>query len=283
MNIASIDLNLFVAFDALLEERNLTRAAARVGLSQPGMSNALARLRALFGDPLFTRTARGMTPTPRATQLGGAVRGALAQLRVALSGPQGFDPSTSLRSFRLATIDYAEMLLLGPALRQVHKTAPGVQIKVRRLDRLFLPPEDDLRAGVIDAAIGFFADSSAVEPGAHMQDLLREDNVCIARKGHPLLRGRLTAARLSEAAQVGIFYRPETRGLIDNAMAGPGLSRRLQATSPHFLTVPLSSGRLRSDRLCSGRPRLPLPQDAAAAGRAPSHPAAAVSSSPGVA
>ena len=238
MNIASVDLNLLVAFEALLDERNVTRAAALVGLSQPGFSNALTRLRALFGDPLFTRGIRGMTPTPRALQLAGPVRGALAQLRSAFAGPRGFDPSISARSFRLATMDYAELLLLGPVLRRIQHVAPRIQLLVRRLDRLFLAPEDDLRAGAIDAAVGFFADASAVEPGTHLHDLLVEPNVCIARKGHPLFRRKFTPEAFAAAAQLGVFYRFESRGLIDNILAGSGLGRHLQATAPHFLTIP---------------------------------------------
>jgi DNA-binding transcriptional LysR family regulator len=238
MNISSVDLNLLVVFEALLEQRNVTRAAKQVGLSQPAVSNALARLRDLLGDRLFTRTAHGMQPTARAAQLAGPVRSALAQLRGALAGPPGFDPSTSARSFRLAAMDYAEMLLLGGLLRRIHTAAPGVQIFVRRLERLFLPPEEDLRAGTIDAAIGFFAGASAVEPGTHMHDLMEEPNVLMARRGHPLLRGQLRVEQFAAAAQIGVFYRLESRGLIDNVLAGAGLGRTLQSTSPHFLTVP---------------------------------------------
>jgi DNA-binding transcriptional LysR family regulator len=222
----------------MLEERNVTRAASRVGLSQPGLSNALGRLRELLGDPLFVRTGRGMAPTSRALEMAGPVRSALAQLRTTLSGARGFAPSTSSRIIRLATIDYAEMLLLGGVLLRFEREAPRMQLLVRRLPRLFQAPEAELRSGEVDAALGFFPDSSAVEPGTHVLNLLTEENVCIARRGHPILKGRLTAARFASAPQIGIFYRFESRGLIDNVLAESGLSRKLQATAPHFLTVP---------------------------------------------
>lgn len=238
MNLASVDLNLLVAFEALLEERHVGRAARRVGLSQPAMSNALARLRGQFGDVLFTRSRDGMLPTARALELARPVQEGLAHLRTAVAGPAKFEPATSNRTFRLAMIDYAEMRLLGPLLELVVRQAPGVQVQVRRLERIFIPPEPELRAGSFDVAIGFFPDASAVESDTHVQDLFAEENVCIARRGHPLLRRGLRAKEFAAAPQVGIFYRAETRGLVDARLAEEGLKRRLSATTPHFLTVP---------------------------------------------
>lgn len=233
-----MNLNLLLAFEALLEERSVSRAAARIGLSQPAMSNALARLRAVFADPLFTRTARGMTPTARALELAGPVRGGLAQLRGALAARPRFDPAVSTRSFRLAMTDYAELLLLGPLLRRIQRSAPELQILVRRPERIFIPPEAELRAGTFDAAIGFFPEASALEPGTYSRDLFVEENVCLARRGHPLMRRRFTLRQFASARHVAVFYRADSRGLIDNILAGHGLRRRLQAATPHFLTVP---------------------------------------------
>jgi DNA-binding transcriptional LysR family regulator len=238
VNITAVNLNLLVVFEALYEERSVSRAAARVGLSQPALSNALARLRDTFDDSLFTRTRRGMAPTPRAVELAAPVRAGLAQLRAAVAGPPAFDPASSARTFRVACTDYAEMLFAGPLLARVHRAAPEVQIVIRRLDRIFAAPEADLRAGAVDAAIGFFQDASALEPSTRVRELFAEENVCIARRGHPLLRSRLTAQRFAEAPQAGIFYQAETRGMVDNVLAAEGLRRRLQATTPHFLAAP---------------------------------------------
>jgi DNA-binding transcriptional LysR family regulator len=237
VNIASIDLNLLVAFEALLDERGVSRAAARVGLSQPAMSNALARLRALFGDPLFQRTAGGMIPTPRAEQLRGPVRAGLAQLRHALEGESGFEPATSARRFRLAATDYAEWMLMGPLMEALGRMAPGVQIQVRRLDRLFVAPEAALRAGEIDLAIGFFPDARSLEPGSLSETLLEENNVVVARLGHPLFRRTLTLEAFASARHAAVIYRPEPWGLIDTELAARGQRRQMQLAAPHFLTV----------------------------------------------
>jgi len=232
-----MDLNLLLILEALLEERNVTRAAARVGLSQPAASNALSRLRATFRDPLFRRTAAGMSATPRAMELAAPVRTALAQIRAALAESAGFDPSASARSFRLGMTDYAELVLLGPLLSRISHDAPDVQILVRRLDRIFIPPESELRDDVIDAAIGFFPEADSLEPDTRSHELYSEKNVCIARKGHPILSGALTPRRFAAAGHVGVFYRNEARGLVDSALASHGLRRKLRATTPHFLSA----------------------------------------------
>lgn len=238
MNIASINLNLLLAFEALLEERNVSRAAARVGLSQPAMSSALGRLREIFADQLLIRTGRGMTPTPRALELIGPLRSGLSQLRGALGDRPVFDPTLSPRSFQVAMSDYTELLLVGPLLRRVTRSAPAVQIFVRRLERIFNPPEKALRTGTFDAAIGFFPEATALEPGTRSLDLYVEENVCIARRGHPLMKRRFTLRQFAEASHVGVFYRSDTQGMIDNVMAGHGLRRKLRATTSHFLSAP---------------------------------------------
>ena len=134
--------------------------------------------------------------------------------------------------------DYAELLLLGPLLRRIQHRAPEVQILVRRVDRIFIAPEAELRAGTLDAAIGFFPEANTLEPGIYSHELFVEENVCMARKGHPLMRKRFTLRQFAAASHVAVFYRADSRGLIDNILAGHGLRRRLQAATPHFLTVP---------------------------------------------
>jgi DNA-binding transcriptional LysR family regulator len=237
MNIASVNLNLLVAFEALLEERSVSRAAARIGLSQPAMSNALKRLRAVFGDPLFTRTATGMAATPRARELAGPVRGGLEQLGGALAGRAPFDPAASTRAFRIAASDYAELRVVAPLLRKIQTCAPGVQILVRRSAPLFHPPEEALRDRTLDAAIGFYPEASALEPGTRSAELFSEENVFIARRGHPLMRRRLTLRRFAAAAHAAVITRSDGRGFIDDLLAGHGLRRRLQAATPDFLTA----------------------------------------------
>jgi DNA-binding transcriptional LysR family regulator len=238
VNITAVNLNLLLAFEALLEEHNVSRAATRIGLSQPAMSNALARLRQVFGDPLFQRTSRGVKATARALELAGPVRSGLAHFRSALDERPRFDPAASTRSFRIAMTDYAELVLLGPLLRNVARTAPAVQIVARRVERIFVAPEADLRSGAFDAAIGFFPEANALDPRIRSADLFEERNVCIFRRAHPLLRKRFGLREFAAAGHVAVFYRDDTVGLIDNILAGHGLRRRIQATTPHFLSAP---------------------------------------------
>lgn len=226
-----------VAFEALLEEKNVSRAAARIGLTQPAMSNALARLRELFGDPLFRRTSRGMRATPRALELAGPVHAGLSQLRRALADRPRFDPAASNRCFRIAMTDYAELRALAPLLRRISRVAPSIQIAALRVDRIFVAPESELREGVFDVAIGFYPDPKSLDPRTGSLNLFSEQNVCIMRKGHPLLQNRFSLREFADADHIGVFYQDQTVGLIDNILAGFGLRRRLLATTPHFLTA----------------------------------------------
>lgn len=238
MNIASFDLNLLLAFDALLEERSVSRAARRVGLSQPAMSNALRRLREIFRDPLFSRTAEGMLPTPHAVGLAGPIRAGLAQLRGVFEKPPSFAPSDSNRTFYLGMTDYAELVLLPSLLRRLERAAPEIQIVVRRVPAIFIPPETELRSGALDAAIGFFPDAASMDPAIYSSEIFSEMNVCITRRGHPLMRKPLTLKRFAALQHAAVFYRTENRGLIDNLLSAQGMRRRLRIASPHFLTVP---------------------------------------------
>ncbi|MQA15729.1 MAG: LysR family transcriptional regulator [Pseudonocardiaceae bacterium] len=130
MNLSGVDLNLLVALDALLAERSVTRAANRVGLSQPGMSNTLSRLRKLFDDPLLVREGMALVPTPRAESLVAPVREALALILHALDERTGFDPSGDRATFTVSCSDYSVLMLIGPLVRRLAAEAPGVTIQV---------------------------------------------------------------------------------------------------------------------------------------------------------
>ena len=238
MNIFSINLNLLVAFESLLEERSVSRAAKRAGLSQPAMSNALARLRTLFGDPLFNRTARGITPTARALELAAPVRAGLAQLRTVFDERPGFDPATSTRSFRMAMTDYSQLRVLPGLLKRLGRLAPHLQIIVRRHDHVFVAPEADLRSGTVDAALGLFPEESALDPGTKSCDLFTEESACILRRGNPLLRSRFTLRQYASARHAAPFGPSDTRGFADILLQAHGLRRRLQVITPDFLTLP---------------------------------------------
>jgi DNA-binding transcriptional LysR family regulator len=235
VNINGIDLNLLLAFEALMDERHVGRAAKRVGLSQPALSNAIGRLRIRLKDPLFMRRAQGMVPTPRAEQLAGPIRSALAQLRQTFEAPHVFDPSVSAHRFRIALSDDVELRLVSLLARAM--LSGELQMQTRRLDWLFTVPEVELRNGTLDLAIGYFPDARYLSPGLVMQPLSEENNVVIARRGHRLWRNRLTIERFTQLDHAAVIYRSQLWGLIDNELASRGLHRRLRLALPHCLSV----------------------------------------------
>jgi DNA-binding transcriptional LysR family regulator len=236
MNLRSIDLNLLLALEALVEERHVTRAARRIGLSQPAMSNALARLRRTFGDPLLVRTADGMAPTPAAEMLATAVKAALDPLREALEERPRFDPRSSQRTFNLLMNDYVEIFLLAPLVSELRSS--GIGLRVHRWRNLFEPPPAVALAGNFDLAAGFFPDALGLDAALHTTLLWEEKNVCIARRDHPKIRGRLTLAQYSEAGHVAVFYKAQGPGLIDTLLSEKGYERRSTVVVPHFASVP---------------------------------------------
>jgi DNA-binding transcriptional LysR family regulator len=237
MNIRSFDLNLLLAFESLMIERNVTRAARRSGLSQPAMSNALARLRRTFDDPLLVRTPEGMRPTPVAQSLMAPVRAALDELRAALEERPAFDAVASRRTFHLLANDYAEIVLLAPMIRELHAKASGVTLRIDRPRSLFQPPAPSSLADSFDLAIGFFPEAPSLEASLRSELLWEERNVCIAREGHPSIRGRLTLRQYSAEHHVAVFYKSEGPGVIDSLLQQKGYTRRSVVLVPHFASV----------------------------------------------
>ena len=154
VNLSRLDLNLLVAFDALLTERNVTRAAARVGLGQSAMSHNLARLRRLFGDELFTRGPSGMRPTPRAMALADPLRAALAQVQSAVLAQEDFEPHSAERTFRIGLADSIEVALVPALMERLRSEAPGVRLRLRSTNRISVIEELD--SGSLDLGIGVF-------------------------------------------------------------------------------------------------------------------------------
>src|SRR5438309_5326029 len=134
MNVRDVDLNLLRVFDAVLRERGVTPAAAGLGLTQPAVSNALSRLRAVFGDPLFVRTPSGMDATPFARDLAEPIRQALALLESALAHGPGFDPASATRAFRFYMSDLGQIEFLPPPVERVQRDAPNVTLEASALD-----------------------------------------------------------------------------------------------------------------------------------------------------
>src|SRR5437773_7083932 len=181
MNVQDVDLNLLRVFDSVLAERGVTPAAARLGLTQPAVSNALARLRKVFGDALFVRTPSGMDPTPFARELAEPVRQALALLESALAHGPGFDPATSTRAFRFYMSDLGQIEFLPPLVERVQRVAAGV-----RLEAVALEVEDiaaALAAGSLDLAVGFLP---GLGPPIRRRALFRDPYLCLMRADHPI-------------------------------------------------------------------------------------------------
>src|SRR5688572_23528882 len=153
MNVQALDLNLLRVLDAVLHEGGVTPAAARLGLTQPAVSNALARLRRVFGDPLFVRSAAGMDATPFARELAEPVRQALALLESALAHGPGFDPATSTRAFRFYMSDLGQIEFLPPLVERVHRDAPGVRLEAVALEVDDIG--DGLAVGALDVRLDF--------------------------------------------------------------------------------------------------------------------------------
>lgn len=238
MNIKSVDLNLLVAFHALMSERSVTRAAVRLGLSQPALSNALGRLRKQYADPLFVRVRSGMLPTTRALDLLPNIEAALHHIGATLERPK-FQSESSNRAFRIATTDEIELLLLPALLRELSIVAPGVTVNCKRLQGLFETPESDLQSGALDFAMGRFPYPPSVESGLYEQALYEDRAVCIARVGHPTVRRRvLSLAQFIKLKHVVTFYPGEGPGLIDRILSELGHRRKIALTLPHCLTVP---------------------------------------------
>lgn len=243
-NLAGVDLNLLVAFEALMEEQHVGRAARRVGLSQPAMSNALARLRSLVGDPLLVRSGRTMAPTARALALQAPVREALQTLSQALAALSPFDPRTARRRFRLYGPDYASFVLLPALLKVLSEEAPGIDLEwlvmeAEVTEAAFLEREIDLATGYLAGA------------GSRLHRVpMFEDSFCgVARRGHPALDKPLTPAEWAALPHVLVSPRGGRRGVVDVALGAVGLERRIAVLTPHFLVVPhLVAG---SDYVCT--------------------------------
>ncbi len=238
MNLQSIDLNLLVVLEALVEECNVTRAAKRIGLSQPAMSNALARLRRTFDDPLLVRTTEGMVPTPAAQALILPVRQALAQLREALEEKSVFDPAATERTFHLLTSDYAEITLVAPLLQRLRASAGSIKLRIQRPRSVFEPPSTTSLADSYDVAIGFYPNVLSLDARLHSETLWEEENVCIASAKHPTINGKISLKQFAAAEHVAQFYKPQGPGIVDTLLEQKGYVRHSTVQSPHFAAIP---------------------------------------------
>jgi DNA-binding transcriptional LysR family regulator len=251
MHFNSLDLNLVRVFDALIEERSVTRAGERLGLSQSAISHALNRLRYVLNDELFVRMPDGMRPTARAAEIAPRLREGLLQLQLAL-GPTEFDPALTERRFTIACTEYAGTVLMPSVIARVRSLAPNAELRIRPSN---MGIAEALLAGRIDLAIGSFR--RVPEPFVHAP-LFRETRVWVLSADHPAAQGELTLEILASLSHLIISATGEdesaidgyvsdhglerlvTRsevGLLQGALAARGLHRVIRLTTPHFHAV----------------------------------------------
>jgi DNA-binding transcriptional LysR family regulator len=231
VKLGAIDLNLLVVFDAVMRERNVTRAGEHLGLSQPAMSHALSRLRYMLKDDLFVRSPKGMLPTPRAEQLALPVRAALDGLQHSLE-PTQFIPSEAARSFGIAVDNYSAIVLVGPLAARVTKLAPGVRCEFRPSGTLNIL--DLLDRGELDLAIGPWPDQG--ERFSRLSSL-QDGFVAVLRKGHPAVGAReLSLEEFAALPHLAISSVPYGTDFVDRALARRKLTRRVQLHAP-FLSA----------------------------------------------
>jgi len=235
VNLASLDLNLLLLFDALMRTRSVTLAGQKIGLSQSSASNALQRLRDAFNDPLFVRTPNGMEPSAHARELELPIRNALDQLGRALQVGHTFDPATATRAFKLLMSDIAQLVHMPALVSRMRLQAPGLSI-----ENLAMPLRDAKIAmvnGELDLAIGFLPDLGA---DFHRKSLFSEMWVCVVSGDHTKIGGTFSQSQYLEATHVS--YRPAVAihsildQLLDAQFAQTGISRKVG------LVVPYASG-----------------------------------------
>ena len=233
LDTSEIDLDLLVALDALLAERNVTRAAARLQLSQPALSARLARLRVLFDDPLLIPAARGVTPTAKALELEEPLRAALHQVRGVVAVARGFDPRKDPVTLHIAASDYTQTAVLIDFALAIRQRAPRARIALHALDLTEL--ESQLELGAVDLALLNAANAPAA---LHARPLFQETYVAITRKGHPLARRALTAQAFTRLEH--IIVSPRGGGFttpVDGALESRGLHRNTVVSASSFLFV----------------------------------------------
>ncbi|HEV8679409.1 MAG TPA: LysR family transcriptional regulator [Stellaceae bacterium] len=233
MDIRAVDLNLLKAFDALMAERAVTRAAGRIGLSQPAMSHALSRLRGLFADDLFVRNASGMEPTARAREIAPLIAAAIEQIEAALNLAAGFDPARSTATFTAGMAEYAEVALVGRLARAFAQEAPGATLRL--LPAAGGAIAEDLDRGAIDVAVAHVMN---LPPHVQHAVLLRDPFVVVMRQGHPATARPWSLEAYAAQDHLLVSPRGATSGALDRILVDFGLKRRIALLVATYLAVP---------------------------------------------
>lgn len=251
-DLAQLNLNLLLSLEALLAETNVTRAARRLGVTQPTMSRALRRLREELDDALLVRSGQGFVRTPRGERIHASLRDGLQALRRALSTPE-FDPSTARHTIVLAAQDVVGVFLLPALLRRIEAGAPGLSLDVIPLRQADLVPQ--LEGGTIDLAVGV---NFGEAPGLCRRVLFRDGWVCLARPDHPGLARGLDLDTFTRVPHALASPEGEGIGVVDRALAAHGRTRRIAYRTRYFIGAALAVGQSDVVLTMPARPGLEL-------------------------
>lgn len=235
MQLQQMDMNLFLVLEAIYNERNLTRAAEQLHITQPAVSNALARLRRTLDDPLFTRTPAGMNPTPLTERIMPKIQQALALLGGSLSEERRFDPASARKTLRLSMNDMAETLLLPRLLERLQQLAPGISVESYYVPRDQLVKE--LAANTLDFGLDI---PLATATQLQQQRLVNDRYLCMLRADHPLAeRTNLTLEQYLLLEHIHVSSRRSGPGLVDIALNKLGRRRNIKLRVQHYRVAPL--------------------------------------------
>ena len=252
---AKLDLEWLQVFDEVFKTASVSKAADRLGMPQAAASTALIRLRAYFGDRLFSRTARGMLPTPFAEAIQPSLRGVLAHLEAARASRSGFVPAQARRTFRISMTDISEIVLLPTLLNHLRQAAPLVQVEVEKIST---DSVRRLQDGDVDLAVGFMPQLDA---GFYQQVLFAQNFICLVAACHPRIDARLSRAAFAREGHVVVSASGTGHAIVEKVLERAGVRRQVVLRVPSFLgvarivaeteliaTVPLRYGELMATR-----------------------------------
>ena len=232
MELHELDLNLLVVFTRLLAERRVSKVAESLGVSQPAVSNSLAKLRRHFGDELFLRTPKGMEPTPFAEQLAESVNYALSMIHSGINQRSSFEPESAQRAVTIGMTDIGEIYFLPKLIERLRREAPGVTLSTVRNTAVNL--RDELESGKVDLALGLLPQLKA---GFFQRRLFMQRYVCLMRRGHRLDKRRLSLTEFSAAEHLVVVSAGTGHGKVDELLERSGVRRHVRLTVPHYVSV----------------------------------------------
>jgi len=232
MELHELDLNLLVVFNQLLVERRVSKVADNLGVSQPAVSNSLAKLRKLLGDELFLRTPKGMEPTPYADQLAESVSYALSMIHSGVNQRTSFEPSSAKCSFTIGMTDIGEIYFLPALIERLRRDAPGVTLSTVRNTTVNV--RDELEAGKVDIAMGLLPQLKA---GFFQRRLFMQSYVCLMRRGHRLDKRKISLVEFCAAEHLVVVSAGTGHGKVDELLQRSGIERTVRLTVPHYVSV----------------------------------------------